>query len=196
MDMANLSVIRQSFGNIVYTHKTHEISAEIESRKSLKIKYVNIGLVALVLVFIIIQISKPNNILWSYTGAAITISEVIFLILQLSFNFGDKAIQHKKTAISLLNMREKYIGLMADIITNNIDMKEISKQRDELQNKLEIIYNYAPQTTNAAFKGSQLRLNPKGMVEGEDFTLTDEEINRFLPENLRISNDKGKLWSP
>ena len=191
MDIVNLSVIRQSFGNVVYTHKTHEISAETESRKSLKIKYANISLVALVLVFIIIQISKPNNILWSYIGAALTISEVTFLIIQLSFSFTDKAIQHKKTALSLLNMREKYIGLMADIINDNIEIKEIVKQRNDLQNKLEIIYNYAPQTTNVAFKESQLRLNPKGIVDGEDFTFTDEEIDRFLPEKLRISNDKG-----
>ena len=53
-----------------------------------------------------------------------------------------------------------------------------------------IIYNFAPQTTTAVFKESQLRLNPKGMVDGEDFTFTDEEIDRFLPEKLRISNDK------
>ena len=139
MDILNLSVIRQAFGNVVYTHKIHEISAEAESRKSLKIRLSNIGLVASVLITIIIQISIPKDILWSYIGAGLTISEVIFLIIQLSFNFSDKALQHKKTALSLLNIREKYIGLMADIINDNLDVSKIVKQRDELQSKLEII---------------------------------------------------------
>lgn len=190
MDMINLSVIRQSFGNVVYTHKIHEISAEAESRKSLIIKLSNIGLVAAILIIIIFQISNPKDILWSYIGVGLTISEVIFLIIQLSFNFADKSSQHKKTALSLLNIREKYIGLMADIINDNLDISEISKQRDGLQNKLEIIYNFAPQTTTAAFKEAQYRLNPKGTVEGEDFTFTDEEIDRFVPERIRISNIK------
>lgn len=190
MDMINLSVIRQSFGNVVYTHKIHEISAEAESKKSLIIKLANIGLVASVLIIIIFQISNPQHILWSYIGAGLTISEVIFLIIQLSFNFADKSSQHKKTALSLLNIREKYIGLMADIINDNLDVNEISKQRDELQNKLEIIYNFAPQTTTATFKKAQQRLNPKGAVEGEEFTFTDDEIDRFMPEKIRISNIK------
>ncbi len=190
MDMINLSVIRQSFGNVVYTHKIHEISAEAESKKGLIIKLANIGLVASVLIIIIFQISNPKDILWSYIGVGLTISEVIFLIIQLSFNFADKSSQHKKTALSLLNIREKYIGLMADIINDNLDVNEISKQRDGLQNKLGIIYNFAPQTTTAAFKEAQCRLNPKGTVEGEDFTFTDEEIDRFVPERIRISNIK------
>jgi len=190
MDILNLSVIRQAFGNVVYTHKIHEISAEAESRKSLKIRLSNIGLVASVLITIIIQISIPKDILWSYIGAGLTISEVIFLIIQLSFNFSDKALQHKKTALSLLNIREKYIGLMADIINDNLDVSKIVKQRDELQSKLEIIYNFAPQTVTSAFKEAQSRLNPKGTVEGEDFTFTDEEIDLFLPESIRMANIK------
>ncbi|KKK60445.1 hypothetical protein LCGC14_3024270, partial [marine sediment metagenome] len=49
--------------------------AEAESGKSLKIKLSNIGLVAAVLIIIIFQISNPKDILWSYIGVGLTISE-------------------------------------------------------------------------------------------------------------------------
>ena len=82
------------------------------------------------------------------------------------------------------------MGLMADIINDNLDRSQRYKQRDGLQNRLEIIYNFAPQTTTVTVKEAQCRLNPKGTVEGEDFTFTDEEIDMFMPETIRISNIK------
>jgi len=190
MDMVNLSVIRQSFGNVVYTHKTHEISAEGEHRKSLYIKITNIFLVALVLIAFIVQIFRSCEVFWSYMGAGLTISEIIFLIIQLSFPFSDNASKHKSTALCLLTIREEYIALMADIINKNLKINEIRKQRDKLLNKLEVVYKFAPQTTRASFEKAQKLLSSREVTIGEDFTFSDAEIDRFLPSPLKISNIK------
>lgn len=188
MDRKNSAVIRQSFGNVVYTQKIHEICAEKENRNNCYIKIANIALPGLILLALIIQILQKNNPLWIYIGVGLTIGEIIFFIVQLSFNFGDAALQHKKTALILLNIRDKYIGLIADIMNEIMGMDEIINQRNELLNNLNVIYNFAPQTTRKAYKKAQKRLNPRGIVEGEDFTFSDEEIDRFLPKELRISN--------
>lgn len=190
MDMVNLSVIRQSFGNVVYTHKTHETSAESEDKKSTYIKITNVFLIALVLIIFIVQIFRPWEIFWSYMGAGLTILEIVFLIIQLFFPFSENFLKHKNTALCLLTVREEYIGLMADIVNKDLKTSEIRKQRDKLLNKLEVIYKFAPQTTRDSFEKTQRLLNPKGVVDGEDFTFSDSEIDRFLPSHLRISNIK------
>ena len=38
MDITNLQTIRESFGRVVYSHKTHEKAAEIEENKNKKVK--------------------------------------------------------------------------------------------------------------------------------------------------------------
>jgi len=47
MDKANLSAIRETFGKVVYTHKTHEKAAEICSSKNKCFKRINVFLLAL-----------------------------------------------------------------------------------------------------------------------------------------------------
>ena len=47
MDKVNLPVIRESFGRVAYSHKTHEKAAEIEDRNSKIVKWANIVLTAL-----------------------------------------------------------------------------------------------------------------------------------------------------
>ncbi len=186
MDKKNLSVIRQNFGNVVYTQKCHEIAAEFDMKYHTYIKVINIIIVSLILIFLIIQVNQMDNPLYSYICAGLTIGDIIFLITQLNFNFVDQATQHKKVALSLIPIREKYISLMADILNTSITIKDTIKCRDQLLSECSTIYHFSPITSRYVFKEAQRRLNPRGIVDGEDFTFTDEEINRFLPQELQI----------
>lgn len=191
MDLKNLSVIRQSFSNVVYTQRTHENSAEDQERKNTIVNILQIIFTSLILLTLILQfIFKKDWII--LIGAVVTILEIILLIINVSFAYQKKALNHKKIALELLTIREKYIGLIADILNEHLENHEIVKKRDEILKQLEIIYKFAPQTTTKAYQIAQKRLNPKSVLEGEDFTTSDDEIDRFLPEELKSKNYKAK----
>lgn len=186
MDKINLSIIRQTFANAVFTHKVQEVAAEINQKRALYIKIYNIIIVAIVLILLVIQSSSPTERIFSYIGAGVTVGEIIFLIIQLSFNFEQQMILNKNSALKYMQLRDKYILLIADLANEKITNDELISRRNLLQSEYQIISDLAPQTGPEEYKEAQYRLNKKGVVSGEQFTWSDEEIDRFLPENLRL----------
>lgn len=186
MDIKNLSIIRQSFASAVFTHKVQEIASENQEKNVFIIKIINIILVLIVLILLIVQAANPNNLIFSFVGAGITVAEIIFLIIQLSFNFDQKVIMHKNSALKYMDLRDAYRSLITDIMNEAIQTSEIISRRDLLQREYQIISDLAPQTGNKEYAEAQKRLNKRGVVSGEDFTWSDEEIDWFLPENLRL----------
>src|SRR3989344_6176556 len=98
MDIKNLSIVRQSFANTVFTHKVQEVAAENANELALKVKIANIGIVALALVMLLLQVANPSNLVFSYLGSGIAAGEIIFLIVQLTFHFEAIALPHKNSA--------------------------------------------------------------------------------------------------
>lgn len=190
MDIKNLSIVRQSFASTVFTHKVQEVVAENQEKNVLVIKIVNIVLVSIVLLLLVIQATNPSNLLFSYIGAGITVAEVIFLIIQLSFSFEQKVIMHKNSALKYMGLRDAYRALITDIMNESISTAEVVARRDLLQREYQIISDLAPQTGSKEYTEAQKRLNKRGAVSGEEFTWSDEEIDWFLPENLRLKHEK------
>jgi len=190
MDIKNLSIIRQSFANTVFTHKTQEVAAENQEKNVLKVKITNIILVGIALLLLFLQASNLKNILFSYAATGVIIAEVIFLIIQLSFSFEQRATIHKNSALKYMGLRDSYRSLIADIMNESITTETLIAKRDLLQRNYQIISDLAPQTCSKEYKEAQRRLNKRGVVEGEEFTWSDDEIDRFLPENLRLNNAK------
>jgi hypothetical protein len=178
MDSKNLSIIRQTFANTVFTHKVQEIAAEKKTRNVLIIKVINLILSGAVLLSLAFQVY--------ILGTIITILEIFFLIVQLSFDFEKQAITHKNSALKYMQLRDKYRSLIVDIMNEEISGEEIISKRDSLQSEYQSISDLSPQTSNEEYKEAQTRLLGK-ITEGEDFTWSNEEINKFLPENIKIS---------
>lgn len=215
MDIKNLSNVRQSFGNAVYNWKIHEVSSEKLNRSTFSVKVVNLVLVSAVLLFLLVQII-PGNVIseeqknfLDYGGSVLSVLEIIFFMILLSFDFEEKSSQHKKTALNFRSIRDKYINLITDIINEVIGDKEIIQKRNSLLSEFQTICNLAPQTSRGSYIVTRNRLKPffkksflnktssflvgifKGKaVNEEDFTLSDEEIDMFLPEGLKMKNLK------
>lgn len=189
MDIKNLSIIRQSFASTEFTHKVQEVAAENRDKKVFWIKMTNILLVAIVLILLSAQAFVDHPFLL-FIGIGITIAEIVFLIVQLTFNFNEQKVLHKSSALKYLELRDKYKNLITDVMNESITTEEIIKQRDKLQNEYRIICDFAPQTDRNEYTEAQKRLNKLGVIENEDFTWSDEEIDRFLPEALRLSKIK------
>lgn len=187
MDIKNLSIIRQTYANTVFTHKVLEIAAENNEHQIRNIKFINIVLVAIVLILLILQSTYPDNLLYSYIGAGVTIAEVIFLIVQLSFAHEQQMIMCKNSALKFMQLRDKYRLLITDVMNERKPVEEILSRRDLLQSEYQVISDLSPQTGMKEYEEAQNRLNKKGIVKKEQFTWSDDEIDRFLPESLRLN---------
>lgn len=186
MDTKNLAIVRQTFANTVFTHQVQEIAATHKRRKVFRVKIVNISLVSLVLILLAFQTQNPQEPIFSYLGAGITVAEIVFLIIQLTFDFEQQSLLHKNSALKYMALRDRYRLLITDIMNAQIPKKELLARRDSLQQEYQSVSDLAPPTGNSEFEVAQVKLNAKGKVEGEQFTWTDAEIDRFLPEELRL----------
>ncbi len=186
MDKVNLSIVRQSFAAVVWTHKIHMKCVDLLENRNDKLKVWNIVLVSLVLIFTILQVRYPSCE-WIYMlSLTLTISEFILLVVTLTFNYWELANRHKNTAESLLTIRDKYLCLIGDII--NDKHINIEERRDSIKEVLDIVYKFAPQQVEWAYWMATKSLGIDPNNQTWDYTYSDDEIDRFLTPDLRSSN--------
>jgi len=185
MSENNLWVIRQQFAQCVFNNKIHEISTERNDKYMFYIKLWNIIIVSAILITIILQLIYENNIFISGLSIWLSIWEIIFLIIQLFFNFWDKSSKHKNSALKFLWLRDRYKNFISGLHNGYILKKEESFRIESLQNEYQIICEISPQTTDKDFEKAQKDLLWKNN-KWEEYTWSNKEINRFLPKDLHI----------
>jgi len=186
MDKKNLAIVRQSFAQAVFTHQVQEAAANRNFGYVKRMKVINILMTTLVLVLLALQLANPSCALYGILATGVSIAEITFLIVQLTYSFDDKALSHKGSALEYMNLRDRYRSLITDIMNQSIQETSIRDKRDSLQHEYQQVSNMSPATTAADYDIAQLRLNKEGKVSDEQFTWSDKEIDRFLPEELRL----------
>lgn len=190
MDIINLSIVRQSYANTVFTHQVQESAAARSRRKSFWIKVINVIFVFMVLILLVLQTQFPTNLIFAYLGAGLTVAEVGFLIVQLTFDFEGQSLLHKNSALKYMSLRDRYRLLIVDFMNEKPPKEELIARRNSLQDEYQTISDLAPPTLPRDFDSAQVLLNKKGIVKGEQFTWSDKEIDHFLPENLKLKGKK------
>lgn len=175
----NLDLIREEFGRVAYTHKTHEKAREQCSRKAVVSQWVNIVLNALTFGGVLTSLQSENRA-FLYVALGFAALTAGYTLYQLSFNPTQEAVEHREAAKSLLRIRDSYIHLLADIKGHAVPAKEIRGRGEELSARAQEVYRTAPDTSSKAY-----RLAQRALKEQEDLTFSDEEIDKFLPLNLR-----------
>lgn len=176
----NVQTIRESYGRVVYSHKTHEKAREIESTKADVAKWVNITLVTLTSGTLLTALVSDQRILL-YISSTVSALALAFTVFQLSFSPEKAAEQHRATAKELWLIREKYVHLLADVETGAANV-DIRRRRNELIEELNHIYRLAPDTSSKAYRAAQ-----RALQINEDMTFSDEELDRMLPASLRAA---------
>lgn len=173
------SQIRDCFGRVVWTHKTHEKCADILLSRSKKIKFAQVALSVITTSGILIGLFGENK-----TVAVVSaIISAILLFLNTyakEFEIGKIASEHAQAAIRIWNIKELYLSLLTDIKTRKITEEEIRKRRDALQVELFDVYKVTPRSITPAYDQASEALKKK-----EEATITDEEIDSFLPPAVR-----------
>lgn len=173
--------IRECFGRAVYSHKTHEKCADILLEDLASIKRWQILLSALSaggFIATTFGAGKPGAII----GAIISTALLAVNSFTKNYDHGQLAQKHKSTAAGLWLIRERYLNLITDIVMGERPIEALQKERDAIMNDLHAIYSGAPATTSKAYMRAQEALKTK-----EDLTFSDEEIDAFLPKELKKS---------
>jgi len=182
-----LAQIRECFGRVAYSHKTHEKQADIFVKKDIFWKWVQIILSVIVSGTFLITLYE----LFGYRKWLVLSGAVLSALLAAinfyfkNFSYKAEAMQHKEIAVQLWNIRETYISLITDFMNMSIDIEIARKIRDELQEKLADIYKNAPRTSSKAYAAAQ-----KALKLNEELTFSSNEIDMLLPDKLRFVKDK------
>jgi hypothetical protein len=119
-------------------------------------------------------------------AAAFSLLSVASSAYMKGFDPGASAQSHRDTAAAIWPIRESYLSLLADIALGDMAAEVIRSRRDELQGSLAAIYQGAPHTDGAAYLDAQ-----RALKKNEDYTFSDEEIDKFLPKELKLVGRRG-----
>lgn len=178
-----LAQVRESFGRVVYSHKTHEKQADICFNKHRWQQGVLIALTAIssgtFLAAVVGLLGDP--VLTSLATSSIALLVTWISLGAKTFRFADESEAHRDIASRLWDVRESYISLIADLMSGNLSDSQARDRRDELQEAARAAYTDAPRTSAKSFTRAQ-----EGLKHNEEMTFTPREIDLFLPEALRL----------
>ena len=176
--------IRETYGKVVYSHKTHEKQADLLLKRNSNIKVWQLILSGVVTGSFIVTIFGDGK-----TSAIIgTIISTILLILNSytkDFELVSIAEKHRISAHQLWEIREEYLSLLTDF--DFLTLLELIERRDKLQDRLSKVYSNAPRTNSKAYGMAQSALK-----DNEELTFSDREIDLLLPTNLRDHQDTNE----
>ncbi len=138
------SQIRECFGRVGWSHKTHEKCADIYAERQKKLKLSEIVLSALTTTSLLSSVFGDQKI-GTIIGAFLSTVVLGLTVYTKDFDLGKISKSHVDTAKKLWHIRELYISLIADIKTNNFTSSEVKLVRDRLQEELNLIYLNAPE---------------------------------------------------
>ena len=171
--------LRECFGRVVYSHKTHEKCADILHSRLSQIK----------LCQIILSVITTDGFIAAVFGAGKIgalfgiIMSTLLLVLNAytkNYDLGELSQKHRQAGADLWIIREKYLSLITDLRIGEKPIETLQKERDDLLEQLYSTYSGAPSTTFQAYKKAQ-----KALKQFEDMTFSDEEIDVFLPKELK-----------
>ncbi len=176
---ALLSSIRESYGRLVYTHKTHEKEMEALVTASRRLKWAEPILIALAAGGAI-SVLLGTGFCFQLATTVLASPATAVTLYQLSFDPDHAIDEHRKCARQLWLIREQYVNLLADIAGGALDEPDPRQRRDNLLSQLHAVYRDAPATSRGAYLKAQSALKLH-----EEMTSEDAEIDRFLPSPLR-----------
>jgi DNA integrity scanning protein DisA with diadenylate cyclase activity len=172
-------LVRQLFAKVTWSHKIQEKQADLHTNYHRFLKWLEIIVISLTSVGIV-SLIFTNCMAVTLVSALLSFLAVSITIIFKSFDFMTIISQHKTTANNLWLIREQLEVLLVGINTQEKYYKECLNDYELLLEKLNRIYENAPNTTDQAVK-----LASKSLKVKKDNSFDDEGIDSWLPSSLR-----------
>ncbi|MFJ1768365.1 SLATT domain-containing protein [Amycolatopsis sp. NPDC088138] len=183
-----LAQVREAFGRVVYSHKTHEKQADICFRRYRWQQGVLVAFTAVSTGTFLASVlgTLGNQVVTSLATSFIALVVSALSLASKSFKFSEESEAHRRVASRLWDVRESYMSLITDLMSGATVPADARARRDELQEATRAAYADAPRTTSKAYGRAQ-----DGLKINEELTFTSHEIDLFLPETLRLNEDES-----
>ena len=171
--------LRECYGRVVYSHKTHEKCADILLSNLARIKLWQIILSAIITAGFIGAVFGAGQVS-AILGIIMSTALLALNAYTKDYDLGELAQKHKQSASDLWIIREKYLSLLVDLALREKSLENLQQQHDKLIEQLHTVYSGAPSTTFKAYKKAQ-----EALKKLDEMSFTDKEIDNFLPKELR-----------
>lgn len=178
--------VRECYGRVVYSHKTHEKCADILLSRLSAIKLWQIALSTITTAGFFVAVFGTGPVI-AIIGVVVSTTLLALNSYTKNYDLGALAQKHRQAAADLWLVREKYLALITDLRIGEESLEKITTRRDSLLEELHAAYTVAPSTTFAAYKKAQMALQKQ-----EEMTFSDEEIDAFLPASLRTGKSPNQ----
>jgi hypothetical protein len=195
MNIKLLASIRYYFAQTVFCSKIHFKAADrLERKKRVASNWVvgtSIGTLAILFFqFVCFQFNWCNLIMNIATmlGTMMTILGLAISLVNKS-DITSEIMQHRKYGNKYLCLRDDYMSLITDIMSDTVPDKQMRLKRDELQKLYDTIGADAPETDPSGkdYEAAQKSLGLSDSTS-EEFTWADNDIDKFLPQQLKLSS--------
>lgn len=176
------SEIRQIFASIVWNHKIHEKHSDINSFWFNFLEFCKILSLAITTSGLLTCFFIDEFILKIVTTVFSAISLFINTFYK-TYNLKESRDSHKLSALEFLKLRNETICVLSDIKLKKLELDEATAKRDNILLKYYDICKKSLSTSDRAVKKAS-----KALKIQKDNTFSDEEIDSYLPVELR----KGK----
>ena len=178
--------LRECYGRVVYSHKTHEKCADILLGRLGTIKLYQIVLSSITTAGFIAAIFGTGPVR-AVMGVVVSTVLLILNAYTKNYDLGELAQKHRQAAADLWLIREKYLALLTDLRVGKEAIEKITNRRDVLLEDLHGIYLGAPSTTHQAYRKAQ-----EALKRYEEMSFSNAEIDALLPSELRKSANPGR----
>ncbi|MAS36102.1 MAG: hypothetical protein CL610_18990 [Anaerolineaceae bacterium] len=174
-----ISTIRQVYGGIVWTHKTHEKDREIFAQRATRDKWINVILITSTTIVLVLSIVLDKD--WGTAiGTFFACISTLFAAYSLSFSPEREAQHHREAAKALYNERQCLLLLIERSMASDADLADIRKELENITDRVNQINSIAPDTSSKAYQ-----IATKALNVNEELTFSEKEIDNLLPPELR-----------
>lgn len=170
--------LREMYGRVAYTHKTHEKMADRYIARYKRIKTAEILISALAASSVVIAVFGDTKVA-TMIGAILSAILLGFLLYFKEASLGEQAQKHTVVASRLWGLRERLLGILVDLQRSG-DVAKATEKRDAINEELEEIYRGAPRTDSKAYAAAQ-----RALKDQEELFFSDSELDHLLPKQLR-----------
>jgi hypothetical protein len=174
--------LREQYGRVVYSHKTHEKCADILLGRQSTIRLWQIILAALTTAGFVGAAFGKGPVA-ALLGLVVSTVLLVLNSYVKEYNLGEIAQKHRQAGTDLWLIREQFLSLLVDLAMREKPIEALQDQRDTLVKQLHGIYRGAPSTNSKGYKAAQ-----DALKKYEDMTFSDAEIDAFLPKELKRGN--------
>ena len=171
--------LRECFGRVVYSHKTHEKCADILQSRLARIKLWQLILSAVTAGGIIAVVFGAGTAA-AWVGVVVSTTLLALNAYTKDYDLGELSQKHRQAGTDLWIIREKYLSLITELRMGIKPVETLILERDKLLEELHGVYSGAPSTTYKAYRKAQ-----EALQRLEDMTFSDAEIDAFLPTELK-----------